>query len=364
MVGYVIGVGMFGLPFLFSRAGVLSFFIFLAVLGPIQYFLHLVYANLIIVTKTYHRMTGYAEIYLGKKGKYFVFTAKMIGNMGALLAYIILSGTYLYHLLSPSLGGSEFFYASVLFFLEAIIVFFGIGMIARVEFFITGLLLVVIVMIAAKGGGSISMANYSLANWHYFLLPYGAMLFAIDGSGSLPIVAKLLGRDKEQIKSVIRVGMILSIAVVIVFTLVILGVSGPLTTEDALTGVGRILDGRVTMIALFFGVLTMATSFFGVAESIRETLWWDIKFNKYLAWGMAVFIPYLLYLIGFQDFIGVISFAGAISGSLCAIFMIIIFLKFVKKKDHLPLFKHKPKAILLYFLILMFVSGLIYNLLI
>ena len=301
------------------------------------------------------------EIYLGKKGKYFVFTAKMIGNMGALLAYIILSGTYLYQLLSPALGGSEFFYASLLFFLEAIIVFFGIGMIARVEFFITGLLLVVIIMIAVKGSGSISLTNYSLANWHYFLLPYGAMLFAIDGNGSLPLVAKLLRRNKKHIKSVIRLGMFLSITVIIVFTLIIIGISGPLTTEDALTGVGRILDGRVTMIALFFGILTMMTSFFGVAESVRETLWWDFKFNKYLAWSMAVFIPYILYLIGFQDFINVISFAGAISGTLCAIFMIVIFLKFVKKKDSLPLFNHKPKIILLYLLILMFVSGLIYN---
>ena len=49
MVGYIVGVGMFGLPYLTVRAGWLSFIILLAVLGSAQYLIHLVYANMIVI---------------------------------------------------------------------------------------------------------------------------------------------------------------------------------------------------------------------------------------------------------------------------------------------------------------------------
>ncbi|MCD4761331.1 hypothetical protein K8R32_00015, partial [bacterium] len=58
MTGYIIGVGMFSLPYLTVRAGLVSFFLFLVGLGYVQYTIHLIYANLIVVTRTYHRMPG------------------------------------------------------------------------------------------------------------------------------------------------------------------------------------------------------------------------------------------------------------------------------------------------------------------
>ena len=118
MIGYIIGVGMFGLPFLISKAGILTFFVFIILLGFVQYLLHLIYANLIIVSDGYHRLPGYAEIYLGKKGKIVVFVAKLVGSYGALIAYIIITGIFLNQLLSQYFGGSEFLYATSLFIIE------------------------------------------------------------------------------------------------------------------------------------------------------------------------------------------------------------------------------------------------------
>ena len=361
MVGYIIGVGMFSLPYLISKAGVLTFFIFIIVLGLVQHLLHLIYANLIVVTKGYHRMPGYVGMYLGRDGKRLVFIAKMIGNFGALLAYIIITGIFLNQLLSPYFGGSEFLYATILFALEAAIIYFGIGMIARVELIMTGLLLLVVGLIAWKGWGVVSAENFILMDWKYFLLPYGAMLFALDGNGSLPIVSKLLNRNKKAIKSVVKIGTFLPIVVIIAFTMTILGISGNQTTEDALTGAGLILGDGVIFFALIFGVLSMVTSFFGVAQSVRETLWWDYKFNKHFAWAIAVFVPYILYVLGLKDLINVISFAGAIAGGLSAIMLILVFRKLEKQKGKLVLFKRKPSAMIIYFLISLFICGIIYE---
>jgi len=359
MVGYIIGVGMFGLPWLVSRAGIITFGFFIISLGLVQYLLHLIYANIILATKTYHRLPGYAGVYLGKKGKGLVFVAKLLGNYSALLAYIIITGIFLNQLLGPYFGGSEFLYASALFLLEAVITYFGIQAIAKAELVMTGSLLLVVGLIAWQGRHFIEAGNYITLDWKYFLLPYGATLFALDGGGSLPIVAKLLGRQARAMKSVIRLSALLSVATITVFTLVIVGISGAQTSPDALAGVKLILNDGVIFFSLIFGVLTMVTSFLGVAEAIRETLWWDFKLHKNLAWALAIFIPYIMYLLNIKNLIWIISFAGAVAGGLSAIILIMIFKKLRPQK--LFLFKRRLPDMITSLLILLFGCGIIYE---
>jgi len=361
MVGYIVGVGMFGLPFLTVKAGVFSFFIFLVSLGLVQYLLHIVYANLIIETPGFHRMPGYVGIYMGKGGKISVFIAKLIGNYGALLAYIIVSGNFLYQLLNKFWGGTPFIYATIVFGLESIIVFFGIKAIARAELYISTLLLLVVGLMAVRGWGVIDIENFTSLNIKNIILPYGAMLMALDGAGSLPIVAKLVNKNKTEIKSIIRVSMIISIIITTVFTLTIVGISGAQTSEDALTGVRSVLDDGVIVLALIFGVFSMMTSVFGVAESVKETLWWDFKVNEKLSWFLAVSVPYLLYCLGLTSLVRVISFIGAVGGGFAAIMLILVFKK-LKKQDKLSLFTIKPHKFLLYLLIFLFTCGMLYEL--
>jgi tyrosine-specific transport protein len=361
MVGYIIGVGMFGLPYLISRAGILSFCIFLLFIVPTQYFLHLIYANIIISTHRYHRLTGYARIYLGSIGEKIVFIAKMIGSYGALLAYIIITGIFLNQLLSPYFGGNEFIYASILFALEALIVYFGLGVIARAELLMTALLVLIVGMIAWKGSGAIDVVNIKFVDWKYLLIPYGAMLYAFDGGASLPLVAKLIRRRPRDFKNVIRVSSFLAAVIIIIFTLTIVGISGYSTTPDALSGVKMVLDDGVIFFSLIFGVLTMITSFLGVAESIKDTYVWDFGINKKIAYILTIFIPYIMYAVGFDNLISIISFAGAICGGFCGVALILIFRQFKKKQRSLELFKMKPGAAISYFLISVFVLGVIYE---
>ena len=362
LVGYVIGVGMFGVPFLVSRSGLVSFFVILAILGFIQYLIHLIYANIILETPGYHRMAGYASIYLGKKWKHFTFFAKTLGNYSALLAYIVITGIFLNQLLGPYLGGNEFVYASILFLLEAIVLFFGIGMIAKAELFMSGLLLFTVIFLVARGAPEIRAENFITLDWKYFFLPYGAILFALDGAGIIPTISKLLGKNKRQIEKTIIAGAIIPVVVVVAFTLVILGISGKGTTPDALTGISNILGDGVVIFSLIFGVLTMVTSFLGVSQCIKETLVWDYKVNNHAAWFLAAFFPYMLYLIGVTDLSKIISFAGAIFGGISAIIMILIFLNLRKRSKNKPaILKHLPGKALAGALIAIFILGIIYE---
>lgn len=361
MIGYIVGVGMFGLPYLTVRAGWLAFIILLAVLGSAQYLIHLVYANMIVINRSFHRLPGYVEKYLGAKGKWAVFAAKLLGNYGALLAYIIISSIFLRQLLNPFLGENLILYASIIVAIAAIVVFKGIRAISKVELYMSALLFFVIGVMIYKGWSTIEAKNYMAIDWSNTLLPYGAMLMALDGNGSLPIVGRLIKKDTVLFKSVIRTSMILSSLILILFVFVIVGISGANTTPDALVGVQKILANGVITLVLIFGLFSIMTSIIGVAESLKETFWWDFKVNKTLAWALAIFVPYILYLAGITDLIGVISFIGAVGGGFCAIVMLIVFLKIKKKKSKLPMFTRKPPNALVYLLIGLFVVGMIYE---
>lgn len=361
MVGYIIGVGMFGLPFIVSQAGVGTFIIFILFFGSVQYLLHLVYANMIVVTEDYHRLPGFVAKYLGPRYKPLAFVAKIFGNMGAMLAYIIIAGIFFNELLSPIFNGSEFIYSTILFVAGAIVVYFGIGAIARFEFILSSLLVIIVLLIASKGLSTIEISNFSCINWQYFFLPYGAMLMSLDGNGSLPIVAKLLNKDKVLVKKVVRYGTLISASVIFIFTLVVVGITGDSTSPDALSGMKEALSGGIVLFSLVFGVLTISTSFLLVAEAVKETLWWDYKLNKRYAWAIAVFVPYIGYLLGLRNFITVISFVGGVAGGLSAILLILIFKKLKKMPGKAVLFKrHLPDSFII-FLIGLFICGIIYE---
>lgn len=362
MFGYTIGVGMFSLPYLFHRAGVAAFFVFVPLIALIQYSLNLIYANLIVATKNFHILPGYAEIYFGRRGKIFVFVAKIIGDFGALTAYTIATGLFVHELFSPLWGGSEFFYGTLVFFVEALVLLWGLKMMARVEFFMSSLLLFAIFFIVFKGIGFVDLNNYHpLIDWKFFLLPYGAILFAFDGSGSIPIISKILNKDAREIKSVIRVNMLLVSLVVVLFVLVVIGATGQGVTPDSLVGLNRTVDGSVTKIALFIGIMGMVTSFLGVAESARSTLEWDFKMNKNISWLIAIGVPYLFFLLGLKSLAAIISFVGAVSGGLCGLVLIMIYRKMKANKEELSMFKYQLSDVIIFILSVVFTLGMIYE---
>jgi len=362
MVGYVIGVGMFGLPYLTMKSGIASFLLLIIGFGLLQIMFQLIYANLMLETGKLHRIVGYAEMFLGKKWKTVSFAAAAIGSYGALLAYIVITGIFINQLLGPILGGSEFLYASVLFVLQALIIFFGIGVIARFELLMTGLLIFTVFIVAVKGFSHIDLANYALIDWRYLFIPYGAALFSTDGNGAVPFVVQIVKGDRRLTKKALKLNFIISVSVIIAFTLVVLGISGASTTPDSLTGLKGVLGDGVITFSLIFGILTMITSFLGVAQSLREVFEWDYGIGRTASWALAVFLPYLMYIFGLSDLSGIISFAGAIASGASAVVLIMIFLKLKKEKTgKLILFKHKPSDLALYGLVAVFILGLIYE---
>ncbi|MDP2709455.1 MAG: aromatic amino acid transport family protein [bacterium] len=361
LMGTIIGVGLFAIPYITAVSGVLPLIFYIIILAVIQNYLHLLYAEIVLSTRGSHRLPGYMEKYNGRPGKLITLIVTVLSDYGAMLAYIIVGGLFLHQLLAPIFGGSLIMYASALFFFEALIVLFGIRLIAGTEFIMTGLLILIIALIGWKGLDFIKPENYTLINWRNVFLPYGPIFFAISGMAAIPDVCKLMAREKNKIKSVIAWGTYLSAFLVLVFALIITGITGAGTTPDTLTGLGLIFGDGIIKISLLFGLLAVVTSMICIAQASREVFWWDFKFNKNLAWALACFAPFLIYLAGVRDITKVVSLTGALAGGILGVVVIYLIGRVKKKCELKPAVSCGLNKLAGLGLSLLFVLGLIYE---
>ena len=145
------------------------------------------------------------------------------------------------------------------------------------------------------------------------------------------------------------------------FVLVVLGIVGAEISPDTLASLGLILNDGVITLALIFGLLAIITSYIVIAQATEEIFEWDFKLNNKLAWFLAGFVPYFLYLIGWTDLIRVISFSGAVAGGLSGLILIWLILKIKVKPEKVSVINNKLTKPLAYFLSLLFILGMIYE---
>jgi tyrosine-specific transport protein len=363
LIGTIIGVGLFALPFIINNSGVIPLIIFMVVLAATQCFLHLLFAEVVLSTKDKHRLPGFVEKYIGKKSKRLTFVIEVIGAYGSALAYIVVGGLFLNQLIGPYLGGSIFIYSTVLFIFASLITFFDIKMIAGTELVLTSFLVIAIGLIIWRGFSHIEVANYHLVVWKNIFLPYGPIFFAVGGGAAIPEICRLLAYEKSKIRSAIISGTFISAALMLIFVLVILGITGAKTSPDTLAGLSSVLNDGVIVFSLIFGLLAIITSYIVTNQSTEEIFEWDFKFNNKLAWFLACFIPYFLFLLGWTNLIKIVSFTGAVVGGLSGIILIWLVFKVKAKPDQVSIIKNKLTKPLAYFLSLMFLLGLIYEIL-
>lgn len=362
LTGGIIGGGIFAVPFVVSKSGFLSFVVYLVVLTLVQILLHLIFAEIILSNKENHRIPGYARMYAGKKAKLFTLIISLVGRHGAILAYILLGGTFLYTLLSPIFGFNLFFYATILFIVEIIIIFFGLKTISKAELALSLLLLLLMILISIKSYEFFNITNLQLVNMKYLLLPYGPVFFAVAGQTAIPEVCRLLKNSKKKIKASILWGTLIPAVFTLIFAFVVTGVTGTQTTSDALTGLQNFLDNGVITFALIFGLLCVITSFLINAQALRETYWWDLKVNKNLAWLLAAFIPFGIYLLGLTNITKTISLTGSIIGGLMGIILIYLLFQAKKQRNYIPVINLKIKKIWAIILSVFFLLSLLYEL--
>jgi len=392
LAGTIIGAGVFALPFVFEKAGIVTGLFYLGLFSACFVFIHLMYADLILKTeggKNLHRFPGYAKIYLGSWGFWSAILTTIIGMLFVLTVYLILSVSFV-NLIKPiGLDISDASKLLIFWLLGSAAIFLGIRRLAFSEFLITGGIIVIILIIFGYGlghfGKIISVPIFNLQN---IFLPYGAVLFALSGRVAIPAVVSYFQKIKpgseisagsaksgtkmqsaeillpgrrplDYLKKSIVLGTLLPALVYLLFVFGIWGLS-EIISEDAVSGlVGQIPKEILALIGVF-GLISLWSSYIVIGLDIKNSLKFDLKFPKILAGLAVVVLPPLIYFWGFQSFLTLVSLIGGIFIALEGIFIVLMWLRARKMKSEEVIFK-KLNPLIIYALIMIFIGGIIYE---
>jgi len=334
-VGTIMGVGLFGLPFVGAKSGYIVLLLYLIIVAALVITINTFYAEIATKTKGLHRLPGYAEQYLGRIGKQIAFIVKILAIFGALLAYLIIGGQFLANLF----GGSEILYTFIFFVLGALLIWKDKKSIGPVELVMLFIFFITILFLFATGLPEIKIKNLTTLNTANLFVPYGVILFSLWGASIVPEIKEELHSDFKKIKKVIKTGIFICAAVYILFSLLVIGVSGINTTEEAISSLEGSLGQWVLSIGYIFGIIATFTSFIALGLTVKKLFWFDYKLPKKLGWFLACFIPIGLFIVGLRSFIDVIGLTGAVMLGIDGILVVLIYLKLKKKESSTKLSK-------------------------
>lgn len=362
LVGTIIGVGLFGLPYVGSKSGFLIISIYFILLAALALVIHIFYGEVSFHTEGLHRLPGYTEKYLGEGWKRLTFIIEILSLVGSLLAYLIIGGIFLANLFN----GSVYLFTFLFFIFGAWLIWKDNRSVGPIELILLFVMIAIVILIFILGSPSIKFNNLLTINTRNFFIPYGVVMFSLWGASIIPEIKELTKGNYKKLKKVIIYSILTVVLFYFVFTFTIIGVSGSKTTEEAIFGLKDFLGNKIILIGLIFGVITTFTSFISLGLTLKKTFWYDYHLSKYTSWLLACFVPLVMYIAGLHNFIKIISLTGAVALGIQGIIILLIYYMFKKgqkKYSNLKLTKLKYFiSVLVLFLCLGVIFEIFYSL--
>lgn len=321
LIGTIIGAGMLGIPYAINRSGFFFGILNIVLIGLFVMLLNLQLGEVILRTHGRHQLTGYAKIYIGRWGKAAMAVAMMVGIYGALIAYLIGEG----EAFASLFGGNPVIYSTIFFLIASTLLFFGIKTISKSEFYFsllkfTVLFALIVLLLPHIRIENIPLAKKSLLSIVY---PFGVVVFAFLGLPAIPELKEILLREEKKMLKVILLASTVPIILYVLFAFVFVSALGNNISEIATVN----LVGRLRIIGDLFTIFLMTTPFLALGLALQEMYEYDYGFSRKKAFFLSCIVPYLVFLLGTKSFIRTTSIAGAITGTLYAILIIMMFWK-------------------------------------
>ncbi len=357
LVGTIVGVGVFALPFLISKTGFVWGGMMILVLAGAMTLVHLMYGDVVAATPTRHRLPGYAAIYLGKGWRVHTTISHTLALTGTLVAYVLLGSTFLAVLLSPIFPAFTYQAGMVVFFLIGAAVFFlDSSFSTDVEGWLTILLVAALLIIIGVSLPHAGAGIFRISDIAKLPLSYGAILFALTGTPVIPRVFEAFGGKNGAFRSLIIIGTVIPALLYLGFVFAVLSTSINGVSREAISGMAPLLGERILLLGSAVGFLATITSFIGIGLTYKGLLQFDLGVPKRFSWALVAVIPFFLIGLGVSDFIAVISFIGAVAIGFDNIALIRLWRKLPRHK----LLHSLPSAVW-WALLLMFGAGIIYE---
>lgn len=332
MSGMIIGVGMFGIPFSFVKAGFWLGTADLLILSGVLLVLHLLYGEIVLKTPEKHRFPGYVKIYLGGTAAKFAWSSAFFGIIGTLLAYLVLGSVFLHNIFGVWSKVSEFWWALILALAGAAATFFSLKKEALINGIATSLLVILLFFLSLSLLPQVKLANLQGFDLKNIFLPYGVLLFALSGGVVIPDLITFLGGDRRQVRAAISVGTMLPAVLYFFFALVIVGVLGGQVSPEAIQSLAGTGIPNFVLMGSLIGFLAIFTSLLVLSSSFQALLELDLKLSKRFAWLFGSLLPFVFYLVGFKNFILIIGAVGSVAIGIDSAFIVASYLRLKKKE--------------------------------
>ncbi|EOX4129918.1 aromatic amino acid transport family protein [Vibrio cholerae] len=325
IAGTSIGAGMLSIPLVSAGIGFgISAIILLG------YWCLMTYTALLMIEVHQHAdskatLHTLAKQFLGQKGKYIATLAMFFLFYSLCAAYTAGGGANLTIRLNE-LTGIEIptYLGSIIFaFLVAAMVTAGTQLIDKVNRFLFGLMMLLMILVLMSLSPNITRTYLASAPMGYGLIFVALpVVFTSFGfHGSIPAIVSYLDGNSNNLKKAMYIGSCIPLIVYIFWLMCTLGVAHQ-DELSQITGLGAMItvlsttlaNSKLSLLIGFFADLALITSFLGVSlglfEFIRDTTQTSIKGNRiYLA--IITFMPPLSFALFYpQGFILALGYAS------------------------------------------------------
>lgn len=335
--GTIIGAGMFGLPYAFSRAGIIFSTAFILVVAAVLVMLHIAYGLIVRHTPGDHRLVGYARHWLGPRAAVVVTLSNIFSLVGGLVVYISLAILFASYFISslPAV------YA-VIFFVGAVPILFGVRAFEGLEWTIVLLMVFLICVIFVAGAPAFHLAAGSVRLFDGMIALYGVSLFSLYGASAIPELKKYFSLSRDTV-AIAVIGTVLPAALYLLFAFGIIGLSHGVPSPDALSGITGF--SWVKLVGAMLGFFAVVTSYWAIAMNLKHVLVYDFRIPKLAGAAAVLIVPAVLYALAHASFLDLMEFVGSVALSLEAIAIVGIAL--VARQKNADMKKNLPLPVLI-----------------
>ena len=367
LIGTIIGVGMFGAPYAAMSAGFSVAALQLVAVTALIIAMHVLYGEIVLRTPGTHRFVGYAKRYLGSTGRALAMIIGIVGSFTALLAYVLVGGAFVFQFV-PIMATPRIASFFVLF-IGMILVLAGIKTLAWIELLMAAVLIAVMCVVLGVSFPLVQPSNFAgvASDMSTLFLPFGVLLFALGGTDAIPGMKDILTPSGKQtthsrrFRSIIIIGTVIPAVLTLGFMASVVGVSGPETSIESISGLRTFFTPSIITLLSIFGFIAVFTSFLVIADNVKKTLWKDFGMNKWLSWAIVFAVLFGLFLLN-GDFIGIIQFGGAAVGGIVFILILLMHRNAQKRGQRKPEYSWKHTAPVITALAIIFGLGAAYQL--
>ncbi len=375
LIASIMGAGMFALPFVFQRSGLVPAILYLGFFGIIAALIHLLYADIVLRTQeTRLQFPGYIRYYLGTTAGSFSRVLVFVTLLFTLTAYLILSASFL-HIIAPTLPP---LLAMIIFWIFATLtIFINIKQTALFDTITTTITLAAIGAVFLYWGSYVpfNAAAFPVLDPRNVLIPFGPVLFSFLGFSAIPALVAYVRKESVPfmlMKKAIVVGSLIPAFFYFLFVVSVWGMS-PSVSPDAVSGLMQETPFAILLTLSILGIATLWDSYSAIGRDMNKILEYDWNRSSGVAFTIVAAAPFILYLLGFQDFIGIISAVGGILFATWGILIILAWKKALRVSvpsvkfsgiyvpDHVFSVINDIPSFIINILLLIFAGGLIYE---